>query len=290
MSFAVDFGSAVAAREKRGAGPGAAVGRAMRGAFGGNAAKQTAIGAGLGAATAGIETGTGVLDPNVSPEGKAWHLGMSTLGGAALGNPYFRSRAFMKPRSFSRGVGGLAPQTKTAPQLRLGRVAATASAGAALPFYTNITDAGKKFSRVAQQGLSDPKTVAAIADPTGFAAGVARDAASGAAREAGKSPAAIEAARSFAGTAGNNIVGGIGGSLVGGALGGLAGHAFAADDPSLDYEARRRRERWRSILGLGGTVAGGVAAPYLLSKYAPNLIPNTVNKALPKAAGPGGAA
>jgi hypothetical protein len=249
--------------------------RAGRGAFSAPAIRQTALGGLAGAGLGAGEIASGWADPNMSNEGKATVMGLNTLGGMALGNPYFRQRMFMMPKTKLTGVGGLAPVGKTMTQIRPWRTLGAASVGLGVPKLVNLGDTTAKFSRMAQKAFQDPKTQAMIEDPVGYGTNVARDAAANAAREFGKS----EAAQAGMSTLANTLGAGVGGSLVGGAAGHLLGGLFAGDDEGMTYEQRRGREAIRNMLGWGGTIAGGFAAPYFVSKYAPNLIPSIVSRA-----------
>jgi hypothetical protein len=208
----------------------------------------------------------------MSPEGKQWLVGINTALGAGIGNPHVRSRMFFKPKSYTSrsAVGGLAPVTKTAPAFRPYRALGTASVAAGAPKYVNMMDWVSRGGRLAQKGIGSEDVQKLLTDPGGYA----KEYVGRGAKELGESPAS----RAFAGGLANTLAGGIGGSMVGGAGGTLAGHLLAGDDETLDYKTRRRREMIRNVLGLGGTIAGGIAAPILLSKYAPNLIPSFTDK------------
>jgi hypothetical protein len=280
MTFAESLGRA-AAEKAAAISPGTffrGIGSRLGPALGPGALGQTAIGAGLGAAKAGLESGAGILDPNISPEGRWAHFGLNVAGGAAMGNPAARRALFTRTTRLT-GPGPNGPLNLRQVKPYLPAIAGAPSAYVGLPWMVNLGDATKRFGRSAQRAIQTEGFQEAMNDPAAYGKKVVSDAAAGAAREAGSSPAAREGMHAFGGSLGNAIGGGIGGSLVGGALGGIAGHLLAGDDESRDYETRRRRERWRTLLGLGGTVAGGVAGPMLLSRYAPNLIPNLLDRA-----------
>ena len=273
-----------------------------------NQVGQTGLGAGVGYGKSMAEN-AGYYDPNMSPETRSKLMWFNLGAGAVAGNPTARRRLFTKNVKINvtpqipADLGGwrnraarkefrvanpptTVSQTQGRPLMAIGALSATG----AVPLYGNYADAVAKFGRGAQKFLSSDIVNKGLSDPDAFLKELTTTGVRNAARGLGESPAAIEAGRAFGGGFATNFVGGVGGALVGGAAGGLAGNLFAGDDEALNYRARRRRERLRSILGAGGTILGGVAAPYLLGKYAPGFGAGVVDKIVGPAAAPGAAA
>jgi hypothetical protein len=241
-------------------------------------AGQTMLGALGGAGLTAGELATGYADPNMNWRGgkTGLLLGNMVLGGT-MGNPY--ARQWLWRTTEARGRLPVVPEGEpTMAQVPLGnsyhpfRALGIGAATTAMPRLASFGDTSYKLTKqLSDKMVSDPNYFQPIVDPAAYG----KDVASNAVKQVVGSPTA----QVFGGALGNSLAGGVGGALVGGAAGKILGNLTASDDPSLSYEARRRRERLRSLLGWGGTIAGGVAAPWLLSKYAPNLIPNAIQDA-----------
>jgi hypothetical protein len=263
-------------REKAAAG--GALGQFLRSV--GRAGGRAALGAAGGAALSGIEEATGYADPNMTPWGHGGLFAGNMMAGALAAQPGFRRWMWRKPQAIG-GAPAMGPNqpptsypTVWANKYRPVMATSGALAVAALPKYVSMADSSGQLARKLSDRLRNAPAEywQPYFDPRGYIEGRADKAV----RDFGASPAV----RDFAGAAGTTLGGGITGAIAGGALGGMAGHLLARDDPTLGYEARRRRERWRTLLGLGGTAAGGIAGPLLLARYAPNLIPGLIQRGL----------